>query len=112
MVTLRVHSRRYAGRMVRVGRLLVVFHGEHAEIPGWAEREYRHMLAHIPGISPAPASASAPSASSEPPAEPEAIAVTAPPTDPAPEPAAGAPATADPTWADSTTLRIRTRRAR
>ena len=45
-----VRSQRYANRMVRVGRLLVAFRGEYAEIPEWAARERDWMVKHLPGV--------------------------------------------------------------
>ncbi len=50
-----VRSRRYAGRMVRVGRLGVVFRGEYAELPEWAVREYAWMITCLPGVTPSQA---------------------------------------------------------
>lgn len=50
-----VRSRRYADRMVRVGRMLVVFRGEYAELPDWAARERDWMVQRMPGVSPAEA---------------------------------------------------------
>ncbi len=52
-----VRSRRYAGRMVRVGRLGVVFRGEYAELPEWAVREYAWMITCLPGVTPSQAPA-------------------------------------------------------
>ena len=50
-----VRSCRYADRMVRVGRLLVVFRGEYAELPEWAARGRDWMLLRLPGVSAAEA---------------------------------------------------------
>ncbi len=47
-----VRSRRYSDRTVQVGRLCVVFRGEHAELPDWAVREYAWMITHLPGVTP------------------------------------------------------------
>jgi len=49
-----VRSQRYANRMVRVGRLLVAFRGQYAEIPEWAARERDWMVKHLPGVFAAP----------------------------------------------------------
>ena len=70
-----VRSTRYANRMVRVGRLMVVFRGERAEVPDWAEREYRWMLARMPGVP-----AAEPPQASPPPAADIAIASPPQPT--------------------------------
>jgi hypothetical protein len=48
---LHVRSLRYANRSLRVGRLLLVFRGEVAEVPDWARREYEWLLARIPGVA-------------------------------------------------------------
>jgi hypothetical protein len=45
-----VRSQRYANRMVRVGRLLVAFRGQYAEIPDWAAPERDWMVRHLPGV--------------------------------------------------------------
>lgn len=45
-----LRSRRYANSSLRVGRLLVVFRGEIAEVPDWAQREYAWALLHVPGL--------------------------------------------------------------
>ncbi len=50
---MRVHSRRYANRMLRVGRLAVVFRGEEAEVPDWARGEYEWLIRRVPGVFPA-----------------------------------------------------------
>ncbi len=50
-MSLWVRSRRYANRRIRVGRLLVVFHGELAELPDVAVRERDWMLAHLPDVT-------------------------------------------------------------
>ena len=52
-----VRSRRYADRMVRVGRLSVVFRGEYADLPDWAVREYAWMITCLPGVTPSQAPA-------------------------------------------------------
>ncbi len=50
-MSLWVRSRRYANRRIRVGRLLVVFRGELAELPDVALRERDWMLAHLPDVT-------------------------------------------------------------
>ena len=50
-MSLWVRSRRYADRRIRVGRLLVVFRGELAELPDVALRERDWMLAHLPDVT-------------------------------------------------------------
>lgn len=74
-----VRSNRYANRMVRVGRLMVVFRGELAEVPDWAEREYRWMLARMPGVVAAESPhAPSPAASPTAPPPPEVASEAAP----------------------------------
>ncbi len=45
-----LRSHRYANRMIRAGRLLVVFRGEHAELPDWAIRERDWLVTRVPGV--------------------------------------------------------------
>ena len=68
----RVRSLRYANRMLRVGRLQVVFRGEYADIPDWAEREHWWLVHRVPGVfevreEPAPSEPAAPAPAAEPP---------------------------------------------
>lgn len=81
-MSLWLRSRRYANQTLKVGRLLVVFRGELAEIPGWAARERDWILARIPGIAaaepPRPAAPPEPPPSTAPGDGPEVIEDEAP----------------------------------
>jgi hypothetical protein len=70
MMALRVRSVRYANRKLRVGQLLVVFRGEHADLPGHAHREYAFLVTRVPGVFAEPV---------EPVALPETVAGTGEP---------------------------------
>ncbi len=80
----RLWSRRFAGRVLNVGRVALCFDGEVAELPDWAEAEYAWILRSMPGILPLEARNGY-----APPARPPSHAAA-----PAPPPASGSKAPA------------------
>lgn len=124
-MALRVWSSRYRDRGINVGRLLVVFRGEYAELPDWAVPEYNWLVTNVPGVRPAPPPPEPPPpavqvsavADEEPPPEPAAVAAVehpAPEESPAPDtpPAAEVPEVPAPAVAEAVEPKRRGRRAR